>query len=278
MKPPPEREIQIGRRLRAFREAKRISRTAFALSIRIGSERLASYEAGRVPLRFEVFLAVHQQYFLNPVWLATGEEQQAFDAPIEDWSRIASLALRNRWLFTEAYDRALEAFCKDRNRMADVLAQRVFDDISRLMDLAKEHRNVRARPDIAFRIKERLKELDVFLESFPGLGLTEAETHAKLPAVKLQLKSLLADLNRVTKEPGMKTKLADFLGAPLASVSRWLSGEREPGGETTLKMLHWVQEQGRQPNAPGSATNIAKGKTQVRKSVYEKQTQVRKKG
>jgi hypothetical protein len=32
----------------------------------------------------------------------------------------------------------------------------------------------------------------------------------------------------------------------LASVSRWLSGEREPGGEIALLMLKWVELQERQ--------------------------------
>jgi transcriptional regulator with XRE-family HTH domain len=75
--------------------------------------------------------------------------------------------------------------------------------------------------------------------------LTDVAASGKLPPVKSQLKNLLADLNRLTKESGKKTELADFLGAPLTSVSRWLSGEREPGGETTLKMLRWVQQQER---------------------------------
>ena len=108
--------------------------------------------------------------------------------------------------------------------------------------------------------------------------LTRVAVSGKLAPVKSQLKNLLADLNHLTREPGMKTKLADFLSAPLTSVSRWLSGEREPGGETTLKMLRWVQEQESQPNTLGSATNTTKGKTQVRRSSHEKQTQVRKKG
>jgi DNA-binding transcriptional regulator YiaG len=75
--------------------------------------------------------------------------------------------------------------------------------------------------------------------------LTDTESAEKLPPVKSQLKNLLADLNRLTEEQGKKTELAEFLGAPLASVSRWLSGEREPGGETTLKMLRWVEQQER---------------------------------
>jgi DNA-binding transcriptional regulator YiaG len=107
--------------------------------------------------------------------------------------------------------------------------------------------------------------------------LTEAESHAKLSPVKSQLDNLLATLNRLTKEPGKKTELADFLGAPLASVSRWLSGDREPGGQTTLRLLHWVEQQEGQANTIGSDLNTANGKTQVRKSSHEKQTQVRKK-
>jgi transcriptional regulator with XRE-family HTH domain len=85
----------------------------------------------------------------------------------------------------------------------------------------------------------------VGLEKSENNMLTNTESDAKLPPVKSQLENLLADLNHLTKESGKKTELADFLGAPLASVSRWLSGEREPGGETTLKMLRWVEQQER---------------------------------
>ena len=107
--------------------------------------------------------------------------------------------------------------------------------------------------------------------------LTSVAASGKLSPVKSQLKNLLADLNRLTKESGKKTELAEFLGAPLTSVSRWLSGEREPGGETTLRLFHWVKQQERQPNTPGSATNTAKGQTQVSKTSYDKPTKVRKK-
>ena len=79
-----------------------------------------------------------------------------------------------------------------------------------------------------------------------NLHLTESATPAKSIAVKLQLPSLLERLNRATKESGKMTALADFLGVPLASVSRWLSGKREPGGEITLRLLKWVEQQERQ--------------------------------
>jgi hypothetical protein len=75
--------------------------------------------------------------------------------------------------------------------------------------------------------------------------LTEAASDDRTAEVKLLLPNLLKRLNEHTSEPGKKSELAEFLGAPLASVSRWLSGDREPGGEVTLKMLHWVQLQER---------------------------------
>lgn len=75
--------------------------------------------------------------------------------------------------------------------------------------------------------------------------LTEAATADRTPEVKSPLANLRARLNTQTSEPGKKSELAEYLGAPLPSVSRWLSGDREPGGEITLKMLHWVELQER---------------------------------
>lgn len=218
-----------------------------------------------MPLRFEVFLAVHRQYFLNPVWLATGEEQQAFDAPI-DWGILASIAIPRRWLFTEAYDRALERYCKDRNRLANVLAGRIIESVSRLIDLAKEHRNVSVTGEIAFRMKERLKALDAFLESFSGLQLTVTSLKSRTAGVKIRtLDELRAVLRVKTSEKGDMARLARALSVPQARVSEWLSGKKEPGGKTTLRLLQWVEqpESKQNPGAPprpGQKTRVGKSK------------------
>jgi DNA-binding transcriptional regulator YiaG len=76
-----------------------------------------------------------------------------------------------------------------------------------------------------------------------GKVLTDTEIRSKSVGVKSQMPNLLARLDKATKETGKKSALAEFLGVPLASVSRWLSGDREPGGEITLKMLRWVELQ-----------------------------------
>jgi DNA-binding transcriptional regulator YiaG len=76
--------------------------------------------------------------------------------------------------------------------------------------------------------------------------LTETETSVRDIDVKAQLPILLERLKTAAEKSGKKSKLAEFLDVPLASVSRWLSGEREPGGEITLKLLRWVEQQERQ--------------------------------
>lgn len=82
--------------------------------------------------------------------------------------------------------------------------------------------------------------------------LTEAASSNKTMGVKAQLPSLLERLKEATAESGKKSELAAFLSratksdVPLASVSRWLAGEREPGGEIALQMLRWCELQERQ--------------------------------
>ena len=63
--------------------------------------------------------------------------------------------------------------------------------------------------------------------------------------VKAKLPTLLARLNKVTSARGAKSELAKYMGVPPPNVSQWLSGEREPSGETTLQLLNWVERQER---------------------------------
>lgn len=70
--PVAEAEVEVGRRLRSFRERSHLMQTQFALLLGIGRERLASYEAGRVPLPFRIGEQVCRQWGVNPFWLAEG--------------------------------------------------------------------------------------------------------------------------------------------------------------------------------------------------------------
>ncbi len=81
---PLQREKDIGQRLRVFRETLGITRTSFAVALGIGTDRLASYESGRVPLRYSVFRLIAGKFQLNPYWLATGEGAARIGAIINE--------------------------------------------------------------------------------------------------------------------------------------------------------------------------------------------------
>jgi len=74
--PVPRTEAEVGRRLRVVRERYHLAQTQFALLLEIGRERLASYEAGRVPLPFRIGERVCEQWGVNPFWLAAGAKPQ----------------------------------------------------------------------------------------------------------------------------------------------------------------------------------------------------------
>jgi transcriptional regulator with XRE-family HTH domain len=77
-------------------------------------------------------------------------------------------------------------------------------------------------------------------KDFPLTNVPESGKHAD---VKAQLPSLLERVKHVTTARGSKSALAKYMGVPLSNVSQWLSGSREPGGETTLRLLRWVEQQ-----------------------------------
>jgi transcriptional regulator with XRE-family HTH domain len=102
---PTERELQIGERLRQFRESKMIPRTRMAVALKIGNERLASYESGRAPLQYSIFREIMRQFGLSPYWLATGDAQPTGPA-IDDSEWVKTLRRRAR--FSEVYDKHIK--------------------------------------------------------------------------------------------------------------------------------------------------------------------------
>ncbi|MCX6923409.1 MAG: hypothetical protein NT154_09415 [Verrucomicrobia bacterium] len=90
--------------------------------------------------------------------------------------------------------------------------------------------------------------------------------------------ALVKRVRVLTTAPGGKAQLARELNTTRQAVNKWLSGKGAPSAEITLRLLQWVVRHEQKQNTLGSAINTTKGKTQVRKSGYEKQAQVRKNG
>ena len=104
-----------------------------------------------------------------------------------------------------------------------------------------------------------------------SLVLTPVRGLANIAAMKSPLANLLKRLNRTTATKGMKAELASCLGVPRSCISDWLSGRREPGGETTLKLLNWVERQeAHQTTRPGGALTPPGPKTRSQSSNEKK--------
>jgi transcriptional regulator with XRE-family HTH domain len=71
----PDRELEIVARLKEAREFLRFTQKEFAEEIGITRQRLASYEEGRAPLRWEIALRACRRFFISEFWLAYGHIQ-----------------------------------------------------------------------------------------------------------------------------------------------------------------------------------------------------------
>jgi len=277
-----------------------IPRSRFAASIGYGTERIASVEAGRAPVRYEVFRAASKRYELSPQWLATGAGSPKSWGPFDD-SAFAQNILP-RALFTAVYDRFIaEQLTKQQEELAELenlhakppphLRSELLEYCGKLEALAKEACNLAKEGHkyelLAKAIRRRLnpsgqKEnteywtaVQALAKQIPRrLNVSDQEENNLLTGITRERKMagvteiqlLLMRLKRALE--GMKRgDLARSLKVPLPRVSEWLSGRVMPSGETTLRLLRWVERQERQQNTLGSAMNTAKGKTQVRKSV-----------
>lgn len=100
--PLPDRDREIGKRLASARKELLIPRTAMAVKVGISTDRLVSYEFGRVKLPWNVGHLLCFTFQINPVWLATGKGDR-WDL---DWDYDERLltALGPRPVFSEVVD------------------------------------------------------------------------------------------------------------------------------------------------------------------------------
>jgi DNA-binding transcriptional regulator YiaG len=260
-----ERERQICRRVRVVRNWQRLPQSEFARLLTMTRDKLAAVEAEYSPLRFDAAQLLCERFNVCQRWLADGSE------PVNGRIKfsLSSLStIKPRELFSAAYDRVLsfEAMRAVKQAWETAHGVKLYEDHGGTPEKSAEHYAALLQT-IWFRRFDIQKQMELFRwlngaaaqfaqsqashgmptpnQVLQNLSLTDAETAHKVSSVKAQLPGLLERLKRATAETGKKSELAEFLKAPLASVSRWLSGEREPGGEVALQMLYWVEQQER---------------------------------
>ena len=304
----PSQESDICQRLGKFRKETGLSRVAFARAVGIDTAALVRYEHCRAMVPYAAAYKIWKKFNVSVEWLVTGVGKTLDLSPLPDPQAIPrspsprlSVAF-DLWLtkgasrFDPFYgmdvpkENARWLVFKELIREVDQWLSMVPDDqisafVEALQSRADDLINSYGYQSAAVvwergleveRAEARLSEAPYSGEVSCGAKDSRKKMLHKLTessnseGVSLNMATLIERMRRLTEPTGMKGKLAKALGVPLPRVSEWLSGKFAPGGETTLKMLRWVQEQESQPNAPGSATNAAKGKATRRKVVYEK--------
>ncbi|HOX59000.1 MAG TPA: helix-turn-helix transcriptional regulator [Candidatus Paceibacterota bacterium] len=146
-------------------------------------------------------------------------------------------------------------------------------DLERIMELSTHYRQIWTPTPTGFEMRyEPIHQDAAPHKESSNRVLTDVAASGNVAAMQDQMRQLRARLFKVTAVRGQKAALAKWLGVSLSSISTWLAGKREPGGETALRLLHWVEQQEAQrKQSPGSVSPLPGPKTQVRKS-YEKRT------
>lgn len=274
----------IAKRVRRVRFANQITQAAFAKAINESIDRIASIEYERTPLTVGLADEICITFDVNLAWLASGKgNMKPFIGRIEDISyEIDASELLSKTFNDDIQKRLLEKYYADfdynlfggdaihtgfgalpEGEAAEKYLLRFVQDLN--CSFAElPHAGKEKMLSLMVRIFAKFsKEWQYGRRDFPGWpdedtenDLTEAETSEKMLPVKVSLQNLLERLHLATKETGKMSELADFLGkatgnkVPLASVSRWLSGKREPGGQITLALLDWVEQQERKTKKP----------------------------
>ena len=90
------------------------------------------------------------------------------------------------------------------------------------------------------------KAFSEWLQTSAKKNLTSITLKGNNAGVQSEIQKLVNQLKRVTAAKGKKAELSRFMGVAPARISEWLSGEKKPGGEYTLRLLNWVEQQERQ--------------------------------
>ena len=265
-----DRERAVCSRISTIREQIKWSQTDFAKELEITRAKLVSIELGHTPLRYDLAVKISRIFEIQPKWLATGTGQMRPHNPLL-WTMEQRQKFKENDLLTKVYDIAPGVFLPSRNiKIRKSLVQPDFD-FRRSIDSAVKYyaysikfHDVIASAEFASKIADFLSKVsDQYIARGKATKVTRDSKWAAAivsqiseltnvydsvnnTGVTPKLPNLLNRLKKASEQRGKKSALAKFLGVSLVQVSQWLMGDREPGGETTLRLLHWVEQQERQ--------------------------------
>lgn len=223
---------EVGARLAAARRFKGVSQAALAGKILMTRASLANVESGRTALTaFCGWRACWMALNIHPDWLCFGTKAQEPFPVLPDvvfhWieAQFQEMATAR---FTAVWE-ALGPFAEASRTMPDAT---VVDVVAKVVRRQRESA-------VARMAKIGLSGRD---QQTSDVHLTNQASSLEVAALKLLLPSLLERLRRATTRHGSKTDLAAWLGVHRQTVTDWLSGKQQPGGEAALRILNWVED------------------------------------
>jgi transcriptional regulator with XRE-family HTH domain len=270
-----KKDLEIAKRVRLMRKAQKCSRAFLATKSGTHHQAIVRIEIGRTPLKYGLATRLVWALSCNPAWLATGKGKPDSYFRLPD---AKSLGVHEDACFSDVFEQHLApAFdCKSglivtpgsepEIRYSSAMMLRGFIDewfcevpdgyVQELTGEIQAHvANLLAKwptdsGQMVLARKIWFKQLADILQhtnndSAQKSALDDVTANGNHTNVKEKLPTLLARLNKATSGRGAKSALAKYMGVPLPNVSQWLSGDREPSGETTLQLLNWVEHQER---------------------------------
>jgi hypothetical protein len=270
----------------------------------IDADTCRNVEQGRAPLRYNTAATFLMFANVSALWLATGEGEQKSIIPLPS---LKSFGLPEDALFVEVFDLHVRPHWvsdigedTQAGQLTHIARSHHIKRWFHANNLAAYSRNewLPRVPDS--KLTEFFRKLhsaaEALVNQYPPLspeeylerrtamatldadynatrGLTPITAERNLSPMKSPLAKLIDRVRDATRLKGMKAELAKSLNVPAPRVSEWLRSMDpvEPSGETTLRLLQWVEQQERQQNkSPGSAITLPEPKTQSKASNEKK--------
>ena len=293
--PLPESELVICRRLIELRGNARLSRAELVRLSGLQHDLITRVELGRMPLRYgdavrwlpALVLESPTRSPVNPLWIIDHRQPKQVTWPLllpkpeyigipprtrfskfvaDHLELLKGLAknppegdLPKSWIFP--YNAHLIAWQCNLRRM-----ERGVDWLRALWEHSAQ-RFVSSSPEIAqmLRYQAGAGSREIVFDN-----ITLWSDNAGVKSEIRNMQELIRRLCGATAQRGMKAKLARAMNVPLQRVSEWLHRSKEPSGDTTFRLLRWVQQQEGKQKGPGSAETLPERKAQSAKVSYEK--------
>lgn len=277
-----QREREICERVSILRMSiLKWTQPALAKEIGITKNQLAAIEYKREPLRLGIARLLCEKFDVSQRWLALGILPIH---PRYDVSMGNSALVNNDSLFSWVFDNFLNhltgqietaviekvgenifragdfdnAAFADTGAFNDPPAEAIAFFVKKLVNLRLNSLPEKLKVEYARELLRANKKFGLkHGKQFGRITTGPSKEAAKTPltievntltseSVKPVLPKLIERLKKATKKRGSKAALAKWLGVHRQSVTDWLSGKQEPGGEITLRLLHWVEQLERQ--------------------------------